>query len=643
MDYRIREIIKTFNMLRDYADSWPQAKLDSEAVSIGLDASKTACTQKEFVFPTPLMKNLLVVMGDVTQSEVNGEWKTEKLRTGAKSRAVTWIDKVVKAALLKYNGEKKEVYDINLPADSMEYYNTDCWMNWNIEKFWDIKPGQAEERAEQFKAYANPKTNFSEDQILHLLKTDEVFQATVVHFLENWPVSKASWDVRKINDPFMSKKTGVSYPFFRNDATKVPKTNITYGEYCINIVKNAARRGISALEKLAQENNVYTGYPRNQRGKGRALEAQSRIVNLIVNMLNANELKAVQESTYGVGLTDEQHVRERLIATCEFSLSNPQYLPFNLDFTGWDRTVGKGWVTLQNALRYLKANGSLAKGIVKIRHACVTRSVLLDGPAGKVLPLYGRTPSGYIDTTLQNTAINALQSDYNARLTQSDYSKRVTYPMRNQNISTLGDDLLVILSRDAVDKFKEGTKKTGYSPHEGYKDAVGPMFLQYRLFKINGKYEVAYPWPRVLRSMLSKEDQKSLGKAGWTFAFYQQLGKLRRHPTALMIATSIAAALDKDHLSLDTPVTELIKMTKQEDEERFSGDIKSKKAKRIRLLSTAERLSNNPMLPGTIEKNGETVLDEGYFAVLQKELKAAYDPEFLPKLGFINPNLARVH
>lgn len=644
MDYRIREVLKVFDELSKFAKEWPKPVLDAEAVSIGLETSRNACAQKEFVFATPLMKNLLVVFGDVKQINKDGEWTTEKLRAGAKSKAVAWIDEVVRAALRKYNGAPKDKYDHNLPIDSKELYDTDCWLQWNTEKFWDIKPGQAEERSKQFKEYTNPKTNMSVEEMRHFIETDEVLQACIVHLLKRWPVTKASWEVREISDPFMNKKTGVSYPYFRNDATLVPGQNITYGRLCINIVAKAAKKGLRALRILAQMNNVYTGYPRNQRGKGRALEAESRIVNLIVNMLNANEIANLQACEYGVGLCNEQVIKERLVEVAEFVLKHPQYIAMNKDFTGWDRTVGAGWITLQNALRYLCANGELAKEIVRIRHACAMSAQFIDGPAGKVTTIFGRTMSGYDDTTNQNCCINYLQSDYNNRIVDENYAENVTYPMKNRNILVLGDDYLGITLKGKEGDWVKSAARCGFEAHADFKDAFGAMFVQYRVFRNDkGEWVSVYAWPRVLRSMLSKEDQKSLGRAGWTFSFYQQLGKLREFPEALMIASNIAAALDKDHLSLNTPISELLQMSKQEDEERFSGDIKNKSRKKARALSTAERLSNNPMLPGLKEVNGKTEIDEDYFTKLQGEIRSVYDPEFLQKLGFRNPDLAKVH
>ena len=642
MDYRIREIIKIMKEIDKYSQEQKNTKIDRSVVEEGLKVSANACAQKEFVFPTPYMKNLLVVMGDVHQKkDSDGEWYTEKLKCGQNSEAVIWIDKVVRAALNKYNGPEVDKYDHDLPVTSKKLYDTDCWLGWNIEKFWDIKPGQAKEREERFLDYNNPDTNFSVNQMIRLLETDQAFQKVVLHFLKHWPETAASKNVEEINDPFMSKKSGVSYPYFRNDSTQVPGTDITYGKLCINKVKEAYSKGVNALVALALANNVYTGYPRNQRGKGRALEAQSRITNLVINLVNGNEMKIVQTTPYGIGLVNQDILKENLIKIAEFVLQNPNYMAMNKDFSSWDVTVGYGWVLLQNALRYINTNGSLGKTIVKLRNHCAKHGALLNGPSKRITSMYGRTPSGYIDTTLQNTAVNYLLSNYANYSVDKEYSNNVVYPMNNRHMMCLGDDYLGITLKTKEKEWVDVTKRCGFEAHADFKDAFGVMFVQYRLFQLEGKWVMGYNWPRVLRSMLSKEDQKSLGKCGWTLSAYQQLGKLVEIPESLMIVSSIVKSLDKDGLMLDKPVSEIIRGSNLEDEEK----LKTLKGNQLsKSLSTAEKLSNNnPMLPGVKQIGNKVVLDDNYFKYIQDKIKEVVNDNFLIELGFAKPDLNKVH
>lgn len=647
MDNRIEDIVRVMNDLDQFADDFPEPRLDQEAIEKGLIVSKNACAQKEYVFATPLMKNLLVVMGDVRQEQdpKTGIWKTEKLPAGKESKAVSWMNDVVHAALLKFNGPEVKEYDHSLPVDDRKLYDTDCWLGWKPE-IWDIKLGQAKEREATFKKYANSKTNFSKQEMIKLLRSSQPMQKVVLHFLKYWPETKASSDVHEISSPFMSKKTGVSYPYFANDSTRVPGTNKTYGKLCIDrVAKVVHRNSAKELIQLAADNNVYAAYPRNQRGKGRALEAQSRIVNLIVNMVNANEINELKESDYGAGFVNEEGLKKRLIKIADFVMANPQYIAINKDFTAWDTTVGYGWILLQNALRYLNANGDTTKLIIKIRNACVKKSILVNGPSGKLQPLYGRTPSGYDDTTLQNTAINYLQTDLINYRIDPDYSKNVVYPLRNQFRMCLGDDYNGVVLRGHEKDFVDFSKENGFTAHDDFKDAFGVMFIQYRLTKPtkDSDWVMLYNWPRVLRSMLSKEDQKSLGSAGWTLSFYQQLGKLIEWPEMAQIALNIAASLDKDHLSLNVPVSVLIQRSRQEDEERIGKNTSNRQQKLKRTRTLAEKLGDNPTLPGVIEANGQLTLDQNYFQHVQDVLRPLYDAQFLPKLGFAIPDLSKVH
>lgn len=647
MSYVIEEVIKTMKMLDEASKKMPKPHLDPKAVKNGLELSKLVCRQAEEVVATPIMKNLMVALGDVKQyQDANGEWHTEKLKTGAKSKAVTWMNEVVHALLLKYNGPEKHEYNESCQVDDPDLYNTDCWNGWK-ETIWDIVPGQEEETRKAFLEFANQVTNLSVSELIALIKKDPCLQRTIEIELKLWPEVQASREVTAISDPFMSKKSGVSYPDYHNDSTKVPGTDITWGRYEIDLVKQAASKGLKNLLKFAYDNNVYTGYTRRQRGKGRPLIAQSRRSNLVVNLINGVEMEEwKKDPSLNMAFLPEDQILSQFAEMGDFLLANPDYDAYNVDGKAWDRNLGQGWVCLQDALRYILARGNYTKELVVLRYCLNSKGVLVDGLSNKVYEIFGRMFSGYLDTTLGNTGGNRLISGYYAMSTDPEYVKRVIMPTRRRNVKCVGDDTLVILKKGVLkNAVKIANNNARIVIHEDEKHARGLMFIQWRAIKVDGKWIMLYNWPRVLRSMLSKEDAKQLGQAGWTLAFYQQLGKLRMWPKYLAIVLNIAAALDKDHLMLNVPVRQIIKMANQEDSSRIKEGAKNKRAKMKRTTSTAEKLYNgNPDLPGVKRgANGELELDTNYFVKLQKELKAVYSSDFLTSNGFKVPDISKVH
>lgn len=291
----------------------------------------------------------------------------------------------------------------------------------------------------------------------------------------------------------------------------------------------------------------------------------------------------------------------------------------------------------------MRATDDRTRKLIVMRYAVTKRGLLVNGLAGKTQPMYGRQPSGIDDTTLGNTVANRGMSRGTLATLDPYHVRDYTIPLSGRDITCVGDDLLAIGKKGFVDRFaKTSNDNTHTVVHEDEKHARGIMFIQYRAFRLDGKWVMAYNWPRVLRSMLSKETAKNLGLGGWTLAFYQQLGKLVQVPEALKIVCNITAAIDPYHLSLDVPIPTLLKMVQKEDSERVKAGTANRRDKLFRKNTTAERLFNsNPNIPGVIVgQSGDVRLDENYFANIQNALKKVYDPEFLPReLKIPNPKV----
>lgn len=642
------EVDKLISVMR-YIDAEAQKLLarrvtyDQEAIKRGLQISKTVCTQPEEVVATPIMKSLMIALGDIKETEKpDGTITHTRLATGTKSRAVEWMNRVVDKALRKYNGAEQHDYPDDIPVDSKRLYDIDCWNGWKKE-IWDIQPGQEQQLKDGFKTYTNPHTNASVQEVIQYLRSSTAMQASVPYLLRELPLTTASREIREISDPFMSKGTGVSYPDYRNDRA-LESPGKTYAQYEIDLTAKANEGGLNNLIRFGMDNNVYTGYARWQRGSGRPLIAQSRRTNLVINTVNAPELAKWKEApALNAAFVNEEQLGNHLFYLGDWVLNHEDSDAANIDYSKWDRNLGIGWICFENAARYMRATDERTRRLIIMRYAVTKKGLLVNGLAGKAQFIFGRQMSGIDDTTLGNTTANRGMSRGTLATLDPNHVRNYTIPLSGKDITCVGDDLLAIAKKGFISRFaRTSNDNTHTVVHEDEKHARGIMFIQYRAFRLDGKWVMAYNWPRVLRSMLSKETLKQLGMGGWTLAFYQQLGKLIQVPEALTIVCNITAAIDPYHLNLDTPVSVLMKMVVKEDQERVKAGTTNRKVKLSRKATTAERLYNaNPNIPG-VKTNGDgsVELDEGYFADIQNALRKVYDPEFLPRqLGIPNPKV----
>lgn len=254
MNYEVDKLISTMRYIDNQADILLSRKVryDEAAIKRGLSISKTVCTQPEEVVATPIMKSLMLAFGDIKPVvKSDGTTTHTRLATGAKSKAVEWINKVVYAALRKYNGAEKHEYPADIPVDSKELYDIDCWNGWKKE-IWDIQPGQEKQLVDGFKTYANPKTNASVEEVISYIKRSPAMQAAIKPLLAELPLTMASREIREISDPFMSKGTGVSYPDYHNDRAMFAP-GITYAKHEIDLTNAANERGLKSLIDFAMD------------------------------------------------------------------------------------------------------------------------------------------------------------------------------------------------------------------------------------------------------------------------------------------------------------------------------------------------------------------------------------------------------
>jgi hypothetical protein len=630
LDFRIKEILKVMKDLQAVADSHPLLPLDMKSAKEGLEMSRTVSAQQEEVVTTPWMKNLLVAFGDLKKDK---DGKTERLsidRAG-KTEAEKFLRGVVKACLLKYNGQERTEYNQNLSVLDPDHYNVDCWLQNKFDDYmWDIKAGQAKQRAE-FMAMYETMAKLSFSDVYRLIQKDPIAQKACIVLLEVIPEVRADREIHNISSPFMGKDSNVGYPYFRNDRKKVSdKDPITWGRYTIQQAEKITDNMSQPWK--AYKFNVDVGWARNQRGKGRAIIAKSRILNLVVNSLEAVEVAKMKEIPLFVGLNDDLTQKDRMIKQAEFCEKN-HYKCANYDQDGYDHHIGEGFVCLMAALRKMKANGHLARELCDLRYAAAQKSWCLDGANNKIKRIYGRTTSGWIDTMGQNSWLTVWLVLYCLMSIFRNYTNDIWYRVA-ESIFSLGDDMLFIYLPDDPEfgaKFSKIMAKLGFEV-KPEKYAYGSFFLQYRLIKKDGKYIMAYPWTRVLRSMLSKENKKGLGPVGWAIAGWQQLAKLVEKEDALEIVLNLILPLDTDGLFLDRDISWIKQQLAQEDRD---AQAKDKNAR-----TTAEILyQGNPQQENQFTKDGGE-MNFDYLGDLQSKLKAHIIPHFYEKIGFKTPKIS---
>lgn len=608
--YMIAEIIDNYKaILREARRMPPPKPLTDEQRERGLEVSKLGSTAPRDVPMTPLMSEALKRTGEKTSDK----WRL--LVDAPETKAEKWVQKTIESLLLKYNGPEQDTYNENLPIDSFQHYNVGCWRA-KKKNLRDIQPGQDKERMEVAAKYTRVTKALD---LLKLLESDVVFQKAVMLVCDAIPSVKANNEWKLVSQPFMNKDSNVTYPYFKNDRAIDPKTGKTYGELSVELAKKVG------LDHV-YEYNYTTLFGRNQKGKGRMICATSRVPNVLFNQLEAEEINAYREkSPLFVGYKDDLGLKQALM-TMRDQLTNKGLLCRNVDQTKFDLHVNESFIVLIGAISMMKANGTKSKLIAKMRAAMMTKSWLINGLTSQVIEIFGRIFSGYIDTNRGGGLVNAIAVLYGIMEQDPEYSKLV-YDLAYWML-VMGDDNLFAYEKLDYPRFVKTLESIGFEVNET-KDEFGLFFLQYRLFKPenSNEYVMTYPWPRVLRSLLFKEQAKGLGKYGWELAFWQQISKCIEYKPALTILVNVAAYLDEMKLCLDMPVSQLLAEIEKED--KLAQSKKSTKNSRSKFTSTFDKLSDG-------DPQKARFSDSKYLVELQSKMKEVYDPNFFNRNNLVN-------
>lgn len=616
-DSSFEKIISIMDEIHQMADTLEKPEIQTGYLEKGYQISKAATAQPKYVEMTPIFKNALKMTGWPKGKRLS----VDDPRT--KAEEVLYQTTVEKLNTLI--GTRIESYNTEWAIDDPKLYRVDCWRNLK-ENMRDIQPGQQEQRKQAFELYQQPSRNIG---VRELLKTDTVFRKAVDLVLNELPEFKANEDIVEISAPFMKKGTNVTYPYWMNDKTIVPDTNLTAGEVTRQLAERIAAS--PDWEVQLKQYCVWTALARNQRGKGRALIAASRVMNLVLNQIEAPQIQALKDKCRPfAGYNDPEHLKRVLIQMAEGCKQNNLWAT-NWDQSAYDQHVSQDLLELAGALSVLKANGERSKQLAKWRAVFGIKGWMVYGETHEIVEVLGRIFSGGIDTNAGGGTINMIISCYANMLCDPDWSDiwyKQIYAML-----VMGDDNLAIRKRGLEhSKYVEAMKTISFdvNPNKGEE---GVFFLQRRLFKEprSGQYVMVTPCTRAIKSCLFKEHSSSLGPYGWTVANLQILAQLMEYEPALDVAVSVLYPYDKMHLGADLSPQQLVEGVAAEDEDarnnkkgrknykassgKKHGHISAAGARR-RVVTTASLLyDGDPTKKGVIQlQNGEAVISSDFLS-----------------------------
>lgn len=622
----IKEIQVNMDMIHRKKTTWlRKPPMSASEEKRGLEVSKLATAHPTEVPMTPIMRNMLIAFGDIKEGE--------RLKTGAPlTNAEKWLDRTVTSLLLQQSMKKTDSYDESIPICDIRHYWTQCWINWNLDKFRDIGEGQVEEINEMIATYAKPTKAID---LRSKLSNDPVFAKAIEVVAESIPTVSATRNIVEIDLPFQTKHTNVGfvpgYDGFGNDRSSVRGTDLTYAQLTMKIAET-----IKDHPELLWKYNYTTEFSRYQRRKGRLINATARIINLVLNQLEAVEIEAYKtKSPLFAGYNDAQSLKKVLEQIATFCEHNG-YVCRNLDYHRFDRGIVEQFIELLGAVSMLKCADQRSRDLAMYRCILMTETWLVAGTLNKVIHVFGRIFSGFIDTNRGGGLINAFSMTY-LLMKQDDHYVRDIVSRILYWILVMGDDVLAIMKKDTdLKTLQDHAKELNHEIDDPAKIAFGPTFLQYRLFDYNGKRIMIYAWTRVLRSMLMKERSSGLGPCGWTLAWYQQLAKLIDfdHPEVTEFVApvlNIVAYFDTEHLMLNIPLEKIFEGVAKEDAEAL--------AKNKRAVTTAEVLyDGDPSKASQYDKSSAKVtLSNNYFEQVRQVLIRAYDPNYLRNHSISTP------
>lgn len=599
LDLRVGDyegLVKLVKEILTQADNLPEPSISPELLKIGLQNSLQGAGQPKEVPMTPIMKAMLERNNEPTT--IGASQPLTKAEQDLYRRTVERLEKV--------NGPKQTDYPSPENLLDKHLYDVDCWRNLK-ENMRDIGPGQMKQRIQMLAKYRN-KPDYG--PLLDKLENDNVFKKAVLKTWSIMPSVTADTEFTETSLPFDKKHSNVGYPFFHRDNVLVEKgSNVTYGQLSKGI---AERITFSTLPNY----NIAMTFGRNQRLKGRLIIAESRVVNLFFNRLEAREIEALTSKCPAfAGYRNASELKKVLLQMAQDAMAR-KFKMSNWDQSGFDVHINPVWIALVGAMRVAAAVGALGKKLAFWRAVYNIRQWVIDGMSGEFIGIWGRMPSGFIDTNQGDSWVEIIASSYCLALQDPKYFEKI-WDALVYVILAMGDDCLMIYDPQffSDERFVKDMLALGFEVNVSKYD-YGAFFLQNRVFSSKGR-RMVYPWTRVLKSMVFKENPRQLGTAGWLVAQLQQMSKVFEDNDALDSVVGLLAPYDKIRFGYNLTAKKVVEMIKAEDEQA------RKEQKPTEWRPTSEKVYDGDPQKAEQFKDGQ--IDEGWIATALAIVKASID------------------
>lgn len=629
--FPVEQIISIMDAIEQKARDLPRPAIDKQAISKMMEVSRVTTAQPKRVVPRPIGWNLLEAYGYPHKKPLLVD---DPLTEGEEA-----IYEAAKEKLKTLFGAESTVYDLHQPIDSPAHYAVDNWRNLK-PNMRDQVPGEAEQRAEAFKQYNQPKPGVG---VREKLRREPLFVKACSMVFEVLPQIHAMNDIVEASGPFMTKHTNVGYigPVGSglNDRTTVPNTNVTAAEYSRKIAEDIMSS--PNWEDRLYAYRVWAALGKNKRAKGRAVEAASRIISLCINQIQHPEIEAVKwKSPPFAGYRSPEELKRVLSHICDDCKKYGLWAT-NWDQSSYDTHVSPDLLSLIGAMAVLKANGEKSKRLAFARAVIALRGYLVNGMTGDVEEIFGRIFSGFIDTNLSGSKVNLIISLFCLMII--DHKHSVIWYKLLYSMLVMGDDNLQVYrwSPDFHLKYVQAMSEYFGMEVNPNKGEEGVFFLQRRLFTPEGydHYVCVTPATRVLKSMLFGESDTSLGKFGWVLSYVQMMAPLIEYPPALDFIVSLLYPYDKMKFGIEWTAKEIGEMVKIEDtfaleQKKARASLKSRgwghmsaKAVRARVRYTADLLYDGDpsKTPLFVEVNGVPEINSGYVDSVLMAIRESVD------------------
>jgi hypothetical protein len=538
--------------------AYPPPKLTPEEFQHAQEVSKSATRRPEEVPMTPLLKHMLEEAGVIKEDE-------RLLNSSPETSVEKWLQEFCRAGIEElFHSGLPEKYDQKKGPADPTHYVVDCVRNIpsNFRHQWVEPKRTLEESVDAFrKPYPKVQMKFFDYMRTPAGKKALDYLNSII------PRVSAETQFKLTALPFEHRDSNVGLKDARNARLLVPGTKMTYGQ-----------KAVATAEKLSlaqlKDYNGYILFARFQRGSERNIMGSSAVVNSSLNRLTGREIEMYKRVPLYVGYCDEDTLKRALIKKTEFCEAHG-YMCMNYDQTHYDSNISPEMKAFVDAFLKFKAVGRLGKDVAEFRGLLGQMGWIITPWEDYFVRMWARMFSGEIQTNKNESMISCLTNVGCSIEQDPAYCTKILY-VDEYAVIAMGDDINIDEDPTvfSIDEHIRKMKRLGLEVHPiEEKGEFGAFFLQFRLIRdAPNHYIMVRPFPRVIRSLLFREQPVGLGPAGWTFAFWSILSGLIEYPRVLSFVVHTVLGHDREKLGTTSTVSDLIARVNEEDKLALEKD-----------------------------------------------------------------------